>query len=605
MVYRKNDRQIDKEKSEQRYYAKLVKGYPSPVCEYFVVHQTKGNVDVWNLSTEEIVEYILSTKNMDILKYCKQDQMINDYSTLQSILKMEKQHGHIIKDIVGSMNGYKLYNDAYAVVDYKRKIEGQEVSVEDIMANLEEIKKSAPKFDNQTKAIKATQVTKEEAKELDKLKGLIYRKSDEEIQKKKVEQLYYARLVKGIPSPVCEYFVVHKTKGVIDIWDLSTEDIVKFIISNKNNNGFDILKYCNSDQMINDYSTLQSILDMEQQHGHIIRDIVGSMNGFKLYNDAKTAAIYKSQAEGKDVTVQDVISDYVNYENAQSIEQEQSNEEEYTQQTVQIEETQQERQIEAIQQEVEQVEGIDNSENLAPNDKVSKYEKEQEENQQEIEQENKIKSRDPKEDLMEMITCSTLSHMVDLMEQEKSYVEGSEYQIQDISSETKDAIKRSFKLMCSHDDRRIKVNGEFQSASDVARKIFINQDEELLQQLLSNKKISNNAKRMLQDLKITMPLEDSYYIMRRRLDIEVKNRTYWGESLTSQIDKLKLDKEKGREGFYWGRINRIIERWGYGKQLAKGEDLDKPLDENKAILWDLDTCERVKQEINEEEKFKF
>ena len=80
MIYRKNDRQIEKEKSEQRYYAKLVKGYPSPVCEYFVVHQTKGNVDVWNLTTEEIVEYILSTKNMDILKYCKQEQMINDYS---------------------------------------------------------------------------------------------------------------------------------------------------------------------------------------------------------------------------------------------------------------------------------------------------------------------------------------------------------------------------------------------------------------------------------------------------------------------------------------------------------------------------------------------
>ncbi|MBQ7798544.1 MAG: hypothetical protein IJ371_05425 [Clostridia bacterium] len=611
MIYRKSDRQIEKEKSEQRYYARLVNGTSSPVCEYFVVHQTKGNIDVWNLTTEEIVEYIISNKHnngFDILKYCKQEQMINNYRTLQTIKQMERQHGHIVRDIIGSMGGYKLYNEAYVIVDYKSKIEGQEVEVDEVIESLaiNQTKFKDVKVESQPTQPKKTIITN--TTELEQHKSLIYRKSDAQIQKEKGEQLYYARLVKGIPSPVCEHFVVHKTRGIVDIWNISTQDIVNFILSNKNNNGFDILKYCNQDQMINDYSTLQSILDMEQQHGHIIRDIIGSMGGFKLYNNAKTIALYQSQVEGREVTVQDIISDYVNYENAQYLQQEQTNKEDYGLQTGRIEGTQQ-----VLDSALSAEDEVDREFEKFREEMAIKNEKQRQEIEKALEEDSKrrdkIKSRDSKADFMDMITCSAMSHIIDFIDNQKPYVDGAASQIDEISEATKDAIKRSFKLMCSHDDRRIKVDGEFQSVSDVVRRIFTKNDTELLETLLKNEKISNDAKQILEDLQITMPMGQYYHTLRNQVDYDFGRNTYWGQTLKQQWQSLEKWRELGSDN-YWTDLEQTIGMGcGATDGLAKEKYLnlskeDKKL-ENEMILWGLHFAELKNQEMHEEDKFKF
>lgn len=152
---------------------------------------------------------------------------------------------------------------------------------------------------------------------------MIYRKSDEEIEKLKAEQKFGAKLVKGIPLPVCEYFVTHKKRGNIDVWSLSTEDIVAYLIKNGREEGFKLLEYCQPEQMIGDYATLQSILSLEEKHGHIIRDIVGSMDRKYLYNDAQTIALYQKRVEGKDVTVKDIIDNYARFEQEQKQQREQ------------------------------------------------------------------------------------------------------------------------------------------------------------------------------------------------------------------------------------------------------------------------------------------
>lgn len=146
---------------------------------------------------------------------------------------------------------------------------------------------------------------------------MIYRKSDEEIEKLRAEQRFGAALVKGIPLPVCEYFVTSKKRGNVDVWSLSAEDIAGYLIQHAKEEGFKLLEYCQPEQMISDYSTLQSILSLEEKHGHMIRDIVGSMDRKHLYNDAQTIALYQKRVEGKDVTVKDIIDNYAKFEKEQ------------------------------------------------------------------------------------------------------------------------------------------------------------------------------------------------------------------------------------------------------------------------------------------------
>lgn len=611
MIYRKTDSQIEKEKSEQKYYARLVKGVPNLVCEYYVAHKTKGNVNVWNLTTEEIVEYILANKHnngFEILKYCKQEQMINNYSTLQKIMQMEAKHGHIIRDIIGSMQGNRLYNTAQTIVAYKSKIKGQNVETDKIINNLANNEKKQNKHQIEVEKTSQTSKATEPNNDLDKHQSLIYRKSDEQIQKEKGEQLYYARLVKGMPSPVCEYFVVHKTKGVIDVWNLSTQDIVNFIIANKNNNGFNILKCCRTEQMINDYATLQSIMAMEEQHGHIIKDIIGSMGGFKLYNEAKAIALYETQVENEQITVEDIVNDYANYENKQQkqINQEQDN--------VNVQSSGENLQkMERLDVNAQRDATVEKEFEKFREEMAIKNERQRQEIEKTLERDSKkrdkIKSRDSKADFMDMITCSAVSHIVDFMDVQKPYVDGASSQIDQISQETKDAIKRSFKLMCSHDDRRIKVDGEFQSASDVIRRIFTKHDTELLETLLENKKISNDARRMLEDLQVTMPMGQYYHTLRNQVDYDFGRDTYWGQTLKQQWQSLEKWRELGSDN-YWVDLDQTI-GMGCGAidGLAKEKYLnlskeDKQL-ENEMILWGLHYSELKKQELNEEDKFKF
>lgn len=153
---------------------------------------------------------------------------------------------------------------------------------------------------------------------------MIYRKTDAEIEKLRAEQRFGAALVKGIPLPVCEYFVTSKKRGNVDVWSLSAEDIAGYLIQHAKEEGFKLLEYCQPEQMISDYTTLQSILSKEEQYGHIIKDIVGSMDRKYLYNDAQTIALYLKRVEGKDVTVNDIINNYAQFEREQKQQKEQT-----------------------------------------------------------------------------------------------------------------------------------------------------------------------------------------------------------------------------------------------------------------------------------------
>ena len=153
---------------------------------------------------------------------------------------------------------------------------------------------------------------------------MIYRKSDAELEKLRSEAKFGAMLVHGIPTPVCEYFVTSKKRGNVDVWDLSAEDIAGYLIQHAKEEGFKLLEYCQPEQMIGDYATLQSILNLEEKHGHMIRDIVGSMDRKHLYNDAQTIALYQKRVEGKDVTVKDIINNYAQFEKEQKQQKEQA-----------------------------------------------------------------------------------------------------------------------------------------------------------------------------------------------------------------------------------------------------------------------------------------
>lgn len=134
MIYKKTTEEINEERMTNTYYAHVVKGTPKPVCEYYVMTAAGKKIDVWDLTTLEIVHFILAENgDFEIVKYIRAEQYIQDYTTLEKILALKKKHGHIIADIAGTLDKNNLIKNAGIICDYKSNVEGVEISKEEVI----------------------------------------------------------------------------------------------------------------------------------------------------------------------------------------------------------------------------------------------------------------------------------------------------------------------------------------------------------------------------------------------------------------------------------------------------------------------------------------
>ena len=151
----------------------------------------------------------------------------------------------------------------------------------------------------------------------------IYKKPQQEIDDEQDERRTYARLVKGIADPVCPYYVKTRAGKNLNVWALKPLQLYAFVKAAHAagaENSFEILKYIQDEQRINDYMTLLDCLFLVPSEGELMRDFIGSMGGNKLRDKASEISEYMTKVEGRPLTTDEVIKKYAQYEKQQKSE---------------------------------------------------------------------------------------------------------------------------------------------------------------------------------------------------------------------------------------------------------------------------------------------
>lgn len=141
----------------------------------------------------------------------------------------------------------------------------------------------------------------------------IYTKTSEEIEKENADYSFYARLVKGIPLKACPTYLMKKDGIRVETKDLTEEQIVSLIEADvrdyaspdssykkSGRSDLDSFKLIDAvkDTWTPSYDALLRIAGMEQQYGHVIVDIIGSVDKNDVRGKARTIASFQKQSSG-------------------------------------------------------------------------------------------------------------------------------------------------------------------------------------------------------------------------------------------------------------------------------------------------------------------
>lgn len=141
----------------------------------------------------------------------------------------------------------------------------------------------------------------------------IYTKTTQELEKENADYRFGAALVKGIPFKACPTYLMKKDGTRVDTKDLTEEQIICLIESDVKDfsspqgsykttgrSGLDTFKLIDAikDTWTPSYGALLQIARMEQQYGHIIADIMGSVDKNDVKGKARTIASFQKQSSG-------------------------------------------------------------------------------------------------------------------------------------------------------------------------------------------------------------------------------------------------------------------------------------------------------------------
>ena len=153
----------------------------------------------------------------------------------------------------------------------------------------------------------------------------IYTKSAEELEKENADYRFGATLVKGIPFEACPTYLMKRDGTRVDTKDLTEEQIINLIESDVRDfsspegsykktgrSGLDTFKLINAvkDTWSPSYDALLQIAGMEQQYGHVIADIMGSIDKNDVRGKARTIASFQKQSSGdfSQVTTDEIMT---------------------------------------------------------------------------------------------------------------------------------------------------------------------------------------------------------------------------------------------------------------------------------------------------------
>ena len=155
MVQRKTEEQIKRELDELGKIHLQLEGKARgnyEICEYFVKTKSGNRIDVWALTIEQLSEYIATTKDYSIIEHIKDSQKIQTYSDLLKIKKLKdakaskmEDNGAIYDEIISKLNGEVLIEKVNAIIQYKKEVDGEELTEDEILKNLCEAKQEKTK----------------------------------------------------------------------------------------------------------------------------------------------------------------------------------------------------------------------------------------------------------------------------------------------------------------------------------------------------------------------------------------------------------------------------------------------------------------------------
>lgn len=141
----------------------------------------------------------------------------------------------------------------------------------------------------------------------------IHTKTAQELDKENADYRFGAALVKGIPFEACPTYLMKRDGTRVDTKDLTEEQIIGLIESDVRDfnspegsykktgrTGLDTFKLIDAvkDTWTPSYEALLQIAGMEQQYGHIIADIMGSIDKNDVRGKARTIASFQKQSNG-------------------------------------------------------------------------------------------------------------------------------------------------------------------------------------------------------------------------------------------------------------------------------------------------------------------
>lgn len=153
----------------------------------------------------------------------------------------------------------------------------------------------------------------------------IYRKNSDELAKEQSEYDFAAHIVKGIPYKACETYLIKKDGTKIDTKDLTEEDILNLIeldlrdflspqgsYKTSNRPGLDTFKLLNALENVWDpsYNAILRLYGMQQKYGHIVADLIGTIDKKGIRNLANTIATFQKESNGdfSVVSLEEVIT---------------------------------------------------------------------------------------------------------------------------------------------------------------------------------------------------------------------------------------------------------------------------------------------------------
>lgn len=153
----------------------------------------------------------------------------------------------------------------------------------------------------------------------------IRQKTAAELEEEKSLYSFGAHLVNGIPKPICPTYLVKRDGTRVDTYDLTEEQILGLIeidlvdytsprgtYNRDNRTDLDAFRLAQEvkGHYVPSVSATLKLSQLEQQYGHIVRDLMGTIGSLTHFDNARVIAQFNKECNGdfSQVTQEEIIA---------------------------------------------------------------------------------------------------------------------------------------------------------------------------------------------------------------------------------------------------------------------------------------------------------